>query len=49
MNNHHKIISLHLVLTQSMGGFFLKRAFHSNSAKGQLGYLFSWGNPDTEL
>ena len=50
MNNHHKVISLHVVpslpppssptqaLKKNMGRFFQEKAFHSNS-EGYLGYL----------
>ena len=31
MNNHHKIISLYVVLPTKVLGFFSKKAFHSDS------------------
>ena len=35
MNNHHKIISLHVVLQPKVwGDFFIKKAFHGNSEEG---------------
>ena len=41
MNNHHKIVSQHVVLPPKVREV-------SFSEEGWLGYLF-WGNPEIEL
>ena len=49
MNNHHKTISPNVLPPKIWEDFFEKKAFRSYSGEGRLGYLFSLGNPDTEL